>query len=137
LDNLFEKELLPACEKYGYKPIRVDINEPTQTITDYIIESILKCECVIADLTYARPSVYFEVGFAHGQGIPLLLTCRKDHFKGKSDSLRVHFDLEQYKISYWLIDKNNNFNWAAKMSPTMRLKNLIKSKFKIDSNNKN
>jgi len=126
VDKLYEKEFAPACGEVNYTPIRVDMNEPPQTITESIIEGITKSACVIADLTYARPSVYFEVGFAHGLGIPLLLTCRKDHYRGKNDGMRVHFDLEQYKISYWSLTKNGNFRWSKGMKPKERLATVIR-----------
>lgn len=55
----------------------------------------------------------------------MLLTCRKDHFKGVEDSLRVHFDLEQYKISFWEKAVDGKFLWVKNMSPLERLKALI------------
>jgi nucleoside 2-deoxyribosyltransferase len=131
LDSLFENEFKLACEQIGYKPIRVDLSEPSQTITEAIIRGIQESECLIADLTYARPSVYFEAGLAHGLGIPLILTCRKDHFKGKKDDLRVHFDLEQYKISYWARAENGDFLWPKKMTPAERLQVLLNVKAKL------
>jgi hypothetical protein len=101
IDQLYENQLRPACEGVGYHAFRVDLNEPPQTITELILQGIIDSECMIADLSFARPSVYFEIGFAHGLGIPILLTCRQDHYRGVEDQLKVHFDLEQYKISYW------------------------------------
>ncbi len=89
------------------------------------MEGIRETACIIADLTYARPSVYFEVGYAHGLGIPLLLTCRKDHFHGKVDHARVHFDLEQFKISYWSRNAKGRFQWPAAMEPSERLSKIL------------
>jgi nucleoside 2-deoxyribosyltransferase len=80
---------------------------------------------VLADLTHARPSVYFEVGYAQGLGVPLLLTCRKDHYRAAHDNARVHFDLEQYKISFWSRNSKGQFIWAKGMEPTKRLKSLV------------
>jgi hypothetical protein len=128
IDLLFENEFKPACEEIGYKPLRVDLSEPIETITEAILRGIQKCECLIADLTFARPSVYFEIGFAHGLGIPVILTCRKDHFKGQEEALKVHFDLEQYKISYWENAANGRVIWFKNMSPLERLKVLINLK---------
>lgn len=124
IDNLFEKELSPACEMLGFRPVRVDREEPEQTITNAILKGITRAECVIADLTHARQSVYFEAGFAYGQGIPILLTCREDHYRGEEDVQKVHFDLEQYKISFWN-KSNSEFNWQDKMSPRDRLPSVL------------
>lgn len=125
-DSLYANCFVPACEGLGYKPHRVDLTEPSETITSLIMEGITEAACVIADLTYARPFVYFEVGYAHGLGIPLLLTCRKDHFHGKEDSGRVHFDLVQYKISYWHKNAKDKFSWQKSMSPSERLSTILK-----------
>lgn len=128
VNALFCSVLEPACKAAGLQPYRIDLSEPPQTITHAILEGISDAECVIADLTYARPSVYFEVGFAHGLGVPLLLTCRKDHYRGSEDHLRVHFDLEQFKISFWTREEDSTFAWPTGMAPTERLSALIHKK---------
>ena len=125
IDLLYEKHILPACKSLNYDAVRVDMTEPKQSITDAILEGITECACVIADLTFARPSVYFEVGFAHGLGIPLLLTCRSDHHRGKADDEKVHFDLEQYKISFWKRTPKGGFHWPKNMKPVSRLPALV------------
>ncbi|MEW6369068.1 MAG: hypothetical protein AB1714_30945 [Acidobacteriota bacterium] len=125
IDMLYDNQLAPACASLGYEPVRVDMTEPKQTITEAILEGITECACAIADLTYARPSVYFEVGFAHGLGVPLLLTCRSDHAHGKNDDVKVHFDLEQYKISFWTRTPRRGIQWPRKMKPSLRLSELV------------
>lgn len=127
IDKLCEDVFFPICKNNGYKALRIDQSEPTLTITDEIIQSILDVEIIIADLTFARPSVYFEVGYAIGNGIDYLLTCRKDHLKKVNDELKVHFDLEQFKISFWT-HKNNRFYWGKDMNPKIRIKNLLNNK---------
>lgn len=128
LDLLYKESFVPACTHFNFKPIRVDLQEPEQTITQYIIDGILDSRFVIADLTHARPSVYFEVGYANSRSIPLLLTCRKDHFKGKKDELKVHFDLEQFKISFWSIDSDGQIHWEDNMSPDIRIQTILNGK---------
>lgn len=128
IDMLYEKHLEPACTKLGYNAVRVDITEPPDTITEAIMRGIVEAECVLADLTYARPSIYFEVGFSHGLGIPILLTCRRDHYRSQIDNTRVHFDLEQFKISFWSREKRGRFHWSEQMKPDERLEKLIKSR---------
>ena len=122
LDQLYECEILPACEALALTPLRVDLTEPRQTITARILDGIRDCRLMIADLTYARQSVYFEVGVAHGLGIPLVLTCRSDHVRNEEDARRLHFDLAQYKISFWQLSAQHKFSWPARMSPIDRLR---------------
>jgi hypothetical protein len=125
-DSLFVKALNPACQALGYTPVRVDMNEPPGTITESIQSGIEGAEAVIADLTYARPSVYFEIGYAFGLGLHLLLTCRKDHLNSAEDALRIHFDLAQFKISLWEYDSiNGAFIWPDGMDPLERLTQII------------
>lgn len=125
LDDLYDQCFVPACNSYNYEPVRIDFKEPHQTITELMMNAITEAFCIFADLTFARPSVYFEVGFAQGLGIPLILTCREDHYRGLDDNSRVHFDLEQYKISFWSIKKNGKFRWKKHMSPKERLSTII------------
>lgn len=124
-DELYEKVFKPACTKIGFQAIRVDLSEPESTITEAILRGIQTAECVIADLTYARPSVYFEAGFGGGLGVPLLVTCREDHQKSSVDSERVHFDLEQYKISFWRRNADGSYLWKNEMDPESRLRGII------------
>jgi len=125
IDQLYDKHLVPACDALRYNPVRIDMTEPKQSITDGILEGITECACVIADITHARPSVYLEVGFAHGLGIPLLLTCRGDHHRGKTEDKKVHFDLEQYKISFWTRTPKGGFRWPKNMKPSSRLSAIV------------
>jgi nucleoside 2-deoxyribosyltransferase len=127
VDQLYKKELIPECKSLGYKPIRIDMSEPAQSITELMMEEITNSACMIADLSYARPSVYFEIGYAQGLGIPIILTCRKDHLNGHEDDKRVHFDLAQYKISFWSQNSKGTFEWAGKsMTPRYRLNSILK-----------
>lgn len=131
LDTLFDLEISPACEQVGLLAFRVDMSEPEQTITDRIFQAIRACKCLIGDLTFARPSVYFEIGLAQGLGVPILLTCREDHYRNQSDQNRVHFDLEQYKISFWRQDANGNFLWPKKLSPRERLLSILQNRITL------
>ena len=53
----------------GVNAQRVDRIEHNDNIDTRIISEIEAADLVIADLTYARPSVYFEAGYAHLLGI--------------------------------------------------------------------
>ena len=105
----FSAELDPArntiCEtikELGYKP-RIVNREPHNDLIDLkIYELIRESRFVVADLTWNRQSVYYEVGFAHGLGLEVVLTCRSDHLEDdKDDFRRVHFDLSHRNILVW------------------------------------
>src|SRR6266516_2832485 len=65
-------------------PIRVDRIEHNDNIDRRIISEIDKADFVIADLTYSRPSVYFEAGYGERKAT-VVYTVRRDHLKQKDD----------------------------------------------------
>ena len=107
----------------------MDALEPPTTITEEVLAGIRRARMMVADLTFARPSVYFEAGVAHGMGVHIILTCRSDHNRGTDDAQRVHFDLEQFKISYWSL-QGETFSWEAGQRPVDRMHLLHETTFR-------
>lgn len=107
-DVIFNKYLKPIVRRCGFSPRRVDRILHNDYIDRKIISEIENADICIADLTYARQSVYFEAGYAQRR-IPVLYTCRKDHFLNTEEDKRVHFDLRQRNIVEWKNEKDTNF----------------------------
>jgi len=105
VDEIYENAILPVLKSMEIKTYRVDQIEHNDDIDDKIIELILKCDICIADLTYARPSVYYEAGYFKGLGKPVIFIARKDHFSPKAEDVygnfKVHFDLQMKNIIPW------------------------------------
>jgi nucleoside 2-deoxyribosyltransferase len=103
-DSIFQ-QMKRTLGEIGVSVRRVDRIEHNDDIDDRIILEIKQADFVIADLTYARPSVYFEAGYAQGRPVPVVYTARKDHFQSRSDdshgNFRVHFDLQMRNIIAW------------------------------------
>jgi len=79
MDPLFDDGIVPALKACGYSvPFRVDRSAHTNKIDDEIVANIRKSRLLVADLTGIRPNVFYELGFAMGLGIPVILTCSKD-----------------------------------------------------------
>lgn len=77
--------------KNKYRPNRIDkIDEESKDLTQKIKKGIKECDLVIADLTDARPNVYYEVGLAEAQKKKYILIYKKQKDNKKSE---VHFDL--------------------------------------------
>lgn len=95
LDELFAKSILPAMKDAGYDANRVDIEEHNDFIMDQIIADIRQAPFVVADFTGNRGGVYFEAGFARGEGIPVIHTCKNSHFE------QTHFDIQQINTLIW------------------------------------
>ena len=87
-----------ALDETGFEAIIIDeqnINSD-KTINDEIIANLKRCKFCIADFTFHSNGVYFESGFALGQGKKVIYTCRQDEFNN------AHFDIRplQHIIYY-------------------------------------
>lgn len=112
----FDKEILPlyedlfikVIESCEYEPILMSLKEPDGGIDKEILSLIDSCKFMIADLTLERPSVYYEAGYAMGIGRKVFFTARDDHNTDhkdwKSGNPKVHFDVRNYKITWWELD---------------------------------
>jgi len=117
---VYDKQIRPVAAVKDVDARRVDRIPHNDDIDDKIIEEIKSADFVIADLTYARPSVYFEAGYAERAGTPVIYTCRRDHLtRGANDNLRVHFDLEHRNIIPWADHADTEF--PAKLSDRIDL----------------
>lgn len=88
----------PAIRDAGYEPLRIDGKQHNNKIDDEIIASIRQSKFVVSDLTGNRGGVYYEAGFAHGLGLPVIFMCRE------SEEDNPHFDIRQYNTIFWTLD---------------------------------
>jgi len=100
-EKLYDNLMLPVLNKLNIRPVIINRQESNDDLNLQIIEELEKCDFAIADLTYARPSVYFEAGFAQ-RAVEVIYTVRADHLKNSQpDALRVHFDLQMKNLITW------------------------------------
>jgi hypothetical protein len=91
-------------------PLRIDKKNHNDRIDQRILQEILKTDFMIADLTYARPSVYYEAGFGErGLAKKVIYTCRDDHLSNPNSDYKVHFDLQNANIIKWKSESLQEF----------------------------
>ena len=100
MSEAWYKGIKPAIKDSGYEPLRVDKTEYIGKTDDRIIAEIRRSRFIVADFTHdkekgVRGNVYYEAGFGHGLGIPVIFTCHKDLIN------EVHFDTRQYNHIVW------------------------------------
>ena len=99
VESAYDEGIAPAIWDCGFKPKRIDRDPTIDKIDDAIISELRESRFLVADFTHgnkgARGGVYYEAGFAHGLGIPVIFTCRKDMIN------EIHFDTRQYAHIQW------------------------------------
>jgi len=104
-----------ASESFSLTATRVDKKISSESIPDRIIGHLLECNYVIADLTEARPNVYYEIGYFDG-----ILEARgassEDHLLLVAQDIAsdAHFDLKHrgiqtYKDPFGLMEIVENW----------------------------
>jgi hypothetical protein len=99
----FRGAIKDAASTVGLSAVLMDEAEPEAAISEAILSSIRRSTLVLCDLTFERPNCYFEAGFAKGAMRRVLFSCRADHNlrTHPTSEHRVHFDVDQFKITWW------------------------------------
>ena len=77
-----------AAKQAGLQARRVKDVLGDYKITEKIITMIQQARMIVADLTFERPNVYFELGFARGLNKTVITTARK--------GTELHFDVKDW-----------------------------------------
>lgn len=109
-DAIYDKVIKPVLRRNGVNPIIINRRQDNRDINQQIMEQLDRADFCIADLTYTRPSVYFEAGYAQRQ-VEVIYTVRSDHLKkNQPEHLRVHFDLQMKPLIKWTSENDPTFS---------------------------
>jgi hypothetical protein len=92
LDDVLDA-IKEGADRCGILAERIDEQDSTERITDRVLAAIRGAEFVIADLSSARPNVYFEAGYAHALGKTPVYVARK--------GTAIAFDLKDFPIVFF------------------------------------
>jgi hypothetical protein len=89
-DAIYARLVSPALKEAGYTVRRADSVLDQQNVLRDIITGIDSADLIVADLTGLNSNVFYELGIAHGLGIPTVMLTQ--------DIDEVPFDLRGYRV---------------------------------------
>ena len=95
MEAAWSEGIEPALKTAGYEPYRVDKDQHLERIDAKVQAEIDRSAFVVADVTGQRQGVYFEAGYALGQGMPVVWCVHEDELG------ELHFDTRQYNHVVW------------------------------------
>ena len=66
-----------ACKLHSFQARRVDEAPDNRRIIPEIVRGVRHCAFVVADVTEAKPNVYWELGLASGMDKDVIVTAKK------------------------------------------------------------
>jgi len=111
----FQYAIKPSVEKYGYQINPIDELQFSGSITNQILNEIVRSTFIIADLTDERPNCYYELGYAQALKKPIIILAEEGTVR--------HFDISVENWIFW-----NDFK-DLKEKFDSRLKVLIDQHF--------
>ncbi len=84
-----------VCSRFSpkYQCQRMDEITDINRITPEMFNNIKNSAFVIVDLTFERPNVYYELGYADALEKPIVVTAK--------EGTKIHFDAKDFPILFW------------------------------------
>jgi len=114
LRRIFVEHFKPASQAAGFNLVRIDDAPPAGLIDVRLQNEIRTSRFLVADLTDHNPGAYWEAGFAHGLGLPVIYTCEDKMFKDPG----THFDTNHFHTIRW--NAENPAEAANRLRDTIR-----------------
>ena len=84
------------CNRLQLVCMRADDTVGSGILIKKIFDYIERAEFIIVDLTYERPNVYYELGYAHGVG-----NNENDILLVAKEGTKLHFDIAPLSIKFY------------------------------------
>lgn len=111
-DKVLKYIIKPAVEECGYTAIRADeIAKPGMINTD-MINMIIECPLVIANLSGHNPNVFYELGIRHAIGKPVIQMIHKGEL--------LPFDVSQARTIEYTLEVDGAENARQKITIQIR-----------------
>ena len=112
-DQVFKYIISPVCEEMEFEPIRVDMVNQADSITQTILDNLNSAELVIADMSGHNPNAFYEMGYRAAVGKPMI------HLKEKSE--KIPFDVAGIRaFEYDLSDLDSVAEVKARLAKTIQ-----------------
>jgi len=119
-DQVFKYIISPVCEEMEFEPIRVDMVNQADSITQTILDYLNSAELVIADMSGHNPNAFYEMGYRAAIGKPMI------HLKDKSE--KIPFDVAGIRaFDYDLSDLDSVAAIKERLTKTIQASDFSKT----------
>ncbi|GLY10354.1 hypothetical protein [Pseudobacillus badius] len=116
-DTVLKHIIQPVCTSLNFDVVRVDNIHDVDRIDATILEYLTSAELVIADLTDHNPNAFYELGYRHALGKPMIPIME--------EGTRIPFDLSNVRtISYVTDDLDKAASAKDKIKETIIALNI-------------
>jgi hypothetical protein len=120
LNRIVDEHFKQAVKDTGFQLYRLDDKPEAGLIDARLRNEIRNCRFLVADLSHANAGSYWEAGYAEGLGKPVIYTCEKTVFEGKSAKVaKPHFDTSHHWTIVW--EEADPQSAAGRLKETIRL----------------
>ena len=117
-DQVFKYIVSPVCEEVEFEPIRVDMINSADEITQTILDHLKSAELVIADMSGHNPNAFYEMGYRAAIGKPMI------HLKEKDE--KIPFDVSGIRaFDYDLSDLDSVDEVKNRLIKTINTFNIV------------
>lgn len=113
-DKRYDDVFVPAIQKAGLEPYRVDRDPAASIPIEEIERGIRRADVCLADISLGNPNVWFELGYAIAAGRPVVLVCSHDSTR------RYPFDIQHRAVISYRTESASDFA-ALQAAITKRL----------------